>query len=166
MEGKKRGNTEKIFVTVNLSAHLGCKYSSFTAWTNDSTTSKLVVSSHSCVSHPPSPVHPSSAGLGCGLPKTHSCIHQDAPAALQAWQHAALFVSPSFPLFLPSALCLFDFSLFWWFPSIISLLACHCLSFFMCIYRDFHPFLSPYFHHPLPSVQCYPAPSLILPSCN
>lgn len=90
----------------------------------------------------------------------------------RAWQHAALCVSPSFPLFLPSVLCLFDFSLFWLFPSIISLLACHCLSFFMCVYRDFHPFpqpfLSLYFHHPLPlpSVQCYPAPSLSLPSCN
>lgn len=115
-----------LFVTANLSPHLDCKYSSFTGRANDSTASKLVVPSHDEAAVFPTISSTSQlcrAGMG---PVQDPLLYPPSllPRLLhRAWQLAALFVLPSYPLFLPSVLCLPGFSLFLLFASIISLLA-------------------------------------------
>lgn len=130
-----------LFVTVDLSPHLDGKYSSFTGWTDDSTTSKLVVPSHNeAAVFPtiPSTSQLCRAGMG---PVQDPLLYPPSllPCLLHgAWQHAALFVSPSFPLFLPSVLCL----IFPFFCCLHPSFLCwphHSLSLFMCVSRDFHP---------------------------
>lgn len=150
-----------LFVTANLCPHLYCKYSSFTRQTNDSTTSKSVVSP--CDEAAVLPTIPSASRLcGAGMGPGWDLL-LSPPALLPrllrgAWQPAALFVSPSFPLFLAPVLCLPGFTFFLLFVSIIPLLAFP--SFFLlhaCPHPvpgiSIHPpqpFLSPRFHHPLP----------------
>lgn len=149
-----------LFVTANLCPHLYCKYSSFTRRTNDSTTSKLVVSSHDEAAA--FPTIPSTSRL-CGARMGPGRDVLSSPPALLprllrgAWQRAALFVSPSFPLFLTPVLCLPGFSFFFLLASIITLLALPS-SFLLhgCPHRIPGisncppPALSSYFHHPLP----------------
>lgn len=120
---------------------------------------------------PPSPAHPSPAGLGWGLSKTHSCIHQVScpgcsmgPGSTQP----SLSHLPSLCFCLQFFVCLI-FPFFLSFASIISLLASPfsfplnvCLQGFPSIHSP-QPFLSPHFHHPLPLPPVH-SPIPLLPS--